>query len=76
VGFLASANGIFAVSFSRHFGRDASFRVLGFGLAGLLMATFLLRVAVTPARADCDVPESGDATQKQKTQKTDSLHLY
>jgi hypothetical protein len=30
-------------------------------LAGLLIAAFLVAIAVIPARADCDVPENGVA---------------
>jgi hypothetical protein len=38
-------------------------RGLGFGLAGPLTAAFLAEVAVSPARADCDVPETGVAEE-------------
>jgi hypothetical protein len=36
-------------------------RGLGLALAGLLTVAFLAVVVVAPARADCDVPESGVA---------------
>jgi len=38
-------------------------RGLGFGLAGPLTAAFLAAVAVSPARADCDVPQAGVAEE-------------
>jgi porin len=38
-------------------------RGLGFGLAGPLTAAFLAAVVVSPARADCDVPEAGVAEE-------------